>query len=153
MEQKPTVWAEVVLIAQPLIEDGNCLDVVDRPSLRHLSGDLPAELQVIDRRLEVIFDTLFVENHGSFEPHYQLETWRMSARVAAHFLAAGLEIPAAAGAAKPNAAQLWRTIRQVQSDSGEPFMPMAADRYHLIDDVVVRRPAEDGLAANDFKIP
>jgi hypothetical protein len=78
-----------------------------------------------------IFDTFFVENHGSFEPHYQLETWRMSARVAAHFLAAGLEIPAAAGAAKPSAAQLWRTIRRVQSDSGEPFMPMDADRYHL----------------------
>lgn len=78
-----------------------------------------------------IFDTFFVENHGSFEPHYQLETWRMSARVAAHFLAAGRQLPAAAGAAKPNAAQLWRTIRHVQSDSGEPFMPMNPDRYHL----------------------
>lgn len=78
-----------------------------------------------------IFDTFFVENHGSFEPHYQLETWRMSARVAAHFLAAGREVPAAATTAKPSAAQLWRTIRRVQSDSGEPFMPMDDDRYHL----------------------
>ena len=78
-----------------------------------------------------IFDTFFVENHGSFEPHYQLETWRMSARVSAHFLAAGRPIPAAVGAAKPSAAQLWRTIRRVLSDSGEPFMPMDADRYHL----------------------
>lgn len=78
-----------------------------------------------------IFDTFFVENHGSFEPHYQLETWRMSARVTAHFLAAGLEVPTMAGAAKPSAAQLWRTIRRVQSDSGEPFMPMDDDRYHL----------------------
>jgi hypothetical protein len=78
-----------------------------------------------------IFDTFFVENHGSFEPHYQLETWRMSARVTAHFLAAGREVPQAATTAKPSAAQLWRTIRRVQSDSGEPFMPMDDDRYHL----------------------
>ncbi len=78
-----------------------------------------------------IFDTFFVENHGSFEPHYQLETWRMSARVTAHFLAAGLDVPTIAGVDKPSAAQLWRTIRRVQSDSGEPFMPMDDDRYHL----------------------
>lgn len=77
-----------------------------------------------------IFDTFFVENHGSFEPHYQLETWRMSARVAAHFLAAGRPLPAAL-TAKPNGEQLWRTIRHVESDSGEPFMPMDEDRYHL----------------------
>ena len=77
-----------------------------------------------------IFDTFYVENHGSFEPHYQLETWRMSARVAAHFLAAGRALPDALGA-KPNGTQLWRTIRRVQSDSGEPFMPMDDDRYHL----------------------
>jgi hypothetical protein len=55
----------------------------------------------------------------------------MSARVAAHFLAAGREIPLAATSAKPSAAQLWHTIRRVQSESGEPFMPMDADRYHL----------------------
>ena len=77
-----------------------------------------------------IFDTFFVENHGSFEPHYQLETWRMSARVTAHLLAAGRELPGALSA-KPSGVQLWRTIRRVLSDSGEPFMPMDADRYHL----------------------
>jgi hypothetical protein len=77
-----------------------------------------------------VFDTFFVENHGSFEPHYQLETFRMSARVTAHFLAAGRAVPAAV-TAKPNGTKLWETIRRVQSDSGEPFMPMDADRYHL----------------------
>lgn len=77
-----------------------------------------------------IYDTFLVENHGSFEPHYQLETYRMSARVTAHFLAAGTPLPAAV-AAKPNGVQLWRTIRRVMSDSGEPFMPMDGDRYHL----------------------
>ena len=77
-----------------------------------------------------IFDTFLVENHGSFEPHYQLETWRMSARVAAHFLAAGTELPAAI-TAKPNGDRLWETIRRVLSNSGEPFMPMIGDRYHL----------------------
>ena len=77
-----------------------------------------------------IFDTFLVENHGSFEPHYQLETWRMSARVAAHFLAAGTELPPAI-TAKPNGDRLWETIRRVMSNSGEPFMPMIGDRYHL----------------------
>ena len=77
-----------------------------------------------------IFDTFLVENHGSFEPHYQMETWRMSARVAAHFLAAGVPLPKAI-TAKPNGDRLWETIRRVQSDSGEPFMPMIGDRYHL----------------------
>jgi hypothetical protein len=79
-----------------------------------------------------VFDTFLVENHGSFEPHYQLETWRMSARVATQFLAAGRdrEMPRALWA-KPNGVQLWRTVKQVLSSSGEPFMPMNADRYHL----------------------
>jgi hypothetical protein len=77
-----------------------------------------------------VFDTFYVENHGSFEPHYQLETYRMSARVAAHFLTAGQPLPEAL-TAKPNGDQLWRTIRRVMSDSGEPFMPMDGDRYHL----------------------
>ena len=77
-----------------------------------------------------IFDTFLVENHGSFEPHYQLETWRMSARIAAHFLVAGRPVPTAA-LAKPNGERLWQTIRRVQSNSGEPFMPMIGDRYHL----------------------
>lgn len=77
-----------------------------------------------------IFGTFIVENHGSFEPHYQMETWRMSARVAAHFITAGRPVPTAV-TAKPNGRQLWNTIRRVMSDSGEPFMPMDNDRYHL----------------------
>jgi hypothetical protein len=77
-----------------------------------------------------IFDTFLVENHGSFEPHYQMETWRMAARVAAHFITAGQPMPTAL-TAKPNGTALWRTIRRVMSDSGEPFMPMNGDRYHL----------------------
>jgi F5/8 type C domain-containing protein len=77
-----------------------------------------------------IYDTFIVENHGSFEPHYQMETWRMSARVAAHFMAAGQPVPASV-TRKPNGRQLWATMRRVMSDSGEPFMPMINDRYHL----------------------
>jgi F5/8 type C domain-containing protein len=77
-----------------------------------------------------IYDTFFVENHGSFEPCYQEETWRMSARVAAHFMLAGRPVPPAA-TAKPSGRQLWATMMQVMSNSGEPFMPMIDDRYHL----------------------
>ena len=77
-----------------------------------------------------IFDTFIVENHGSFEPNYQMETWRMSARVAAHFLVAGTALPSAI-TAKPNGNRLWETVRRVESKSGEPFMPMIGDRYHL----------------------
>lgn len=77
-----------------------------------------------------IYDTFLVENHGSFSPCYQEETWRMSGRVAAHFMAAGQPVPAAV-TAKPNGRQLWATMMQVMSNSGEPLMPMINDRYHL----------------------
>lgn len=77
-----------------------------------------------------IWDTFLVENHGSFSPCYQEETWRMSARVAAHFMLAGQPMPAAV-TAKPNERQLWATMMQTMSTSGEPFMPTVDDRTHL----------------------
>ncbi|RAO00609.1 Chondroitin AC lyase [Micromonospora saelicesensis] len=77
-----------------------------------------------------IHDTFLVENHGSFGPHYQEELWRTAGRTAAHFLTAGQPLPEAL-TRQPSAAQLWRTMRLLASDAGEPFMPMVADRYHL----------------------
>jgi hypothetical protein len=40
-----------------------------------------------------LYDTFIVENHGSFEPHYQCELWRTSARNGVHFLTAGRPCP------------------------------------------------------------
>ncbi|MEU7774868.1 discoidin domain-containing protein [Micromonospora taraxaci] len=77
-----------------------------------------------------IYDTFLVENHGSFGPHYQEELWRTAGRTAAHFLTAGQPLPEALSR-QPNGDQLWRTMRLLASDAGEPFMPMVADRYHL----------------------
>jgi hypothetical protein len=77
-----------------------------------------------------IYDTFIVENHGSFEPHYLEETWRTDARDGIQFLLAGDTLPAML-TEQPNTAQLWRTIEQVSSAQGEPFMPMIDDRYHL----------------------
>lgn len=77
-----------------------------------------------------IFDTFIVENHGSFEPHYQEETWRTDGRDGIQFLLAGRPLPAML-TEQPNAAQLWRTMMQDSSAQGEPFMEMINDRYHL----------------------
>ncbi|WP_433535128.1 discoidin domain-containing protein [Micromonospora sp. CA-249363] len=77
-----------------------------------------------------IHDTFLVENHGSFGPHYQEELWRTAGRTAAHFLTAGQPLPEAL-TRQPSGDQLWRTMRLLASDAGEPFMPMVADRYHL----------------------
>ncbi|MFC3502322.1 discoidin domain-containing protein [Micromonospora krabiensis] len=77
-----------------------------------------------------IHDSFLVENHGSFGPHYQEELWRTAGRTAAHFLTAGQPLPEAL-TRQPNGAELWRTMRLMASDAGEPFMPMVADRYHL----------------------
>ncbi|MEV6374851.1 discoidin domain-containing protein [Micromonospora musae] len=77
-----------------------------------------------------IHDAFLVENHGSFGPHYQEELWRTAGRTAAHFLTAGQPLPEAL-TRQPNGAELWRTMRLMASDAGEPFMPMVADRYHL----------------------
>ncbi|MFD0786173.1 hypothetical protein ACFQZ8_19925, partial [Micromonospora azadirachtae] len=77
-----------------------------------------------------IHDSFLVENHGSFGPHYQEELWRTAGRTAAHFLTAGQPLPEVL-TRQPNGAELWRTMRLMASDAGEPFMPMVADRYHL----------------------
>ncbi|MER6167355.1 discoidin domain-containing protein [Streptomyces violaceorubidus] len=77
-----------------------------------------------------VYDTFIVENHGSFGPHYQAEMWRTSGRNAAHFLAAGEQLPEVL-TRQPNAERLWRTLLGVMSDAGEPLMPMVDDREHL----------------------
>ncbi|MFF1923409.1 discoidin domain-containing protein [Streptomyces sp. NPDC058221] len=77
-----------------------------------------------------LYDSFIVENHNSFGPHYQAELWRTSGRNAAHFITAGRPMPQVL-TAQPNATPLWRTLRMVMSDSGEPLMPMVADREHL----------------------
>jgi hypothetical protein len=77
-----------------------------------------------------LYDTFIVENHGSFGPHYQEELWRTSGRNSIHFLTAGQPLPEVL-TAQPNGERLWRSILAVMSDSGEPLMPMVADREHL----------------------
>jgi hypothetical protein len=77
-----------------------------------------------------LWDTFLVENHGSFEPHYQEEVWRTSARTAIHYLTAGRALPQVV-TDQPNTGPLWRSILNVMSDAGEPFMPMINDREHL----------------------
>ncbi|MFJ8885252.1 discoidin domain-containing protein [Streptomyces sp. NPDC102402] len=77
-----------------------------------------------------LYDSFIVENHDSFGPHYQAELWRTSGRNAAHFITAGQPMPEVL-TAQPNAVPLWRTLRMVMSDAGEPLMPMVADREHL----------------------
>ncbi|MEV7405170.1 discoidin domain-containing protein [Streptomyces sp. NPDC091267] len=77
-----------------------------------------------------LYDSFIVENHNSFGPHYQEELWRTSGRNAAHFITAGQPLPQVL-TAQPNAAPLWRTLKMVMSDAGEPLMPMVADREHL----------------------
>jgi hypothetical protein len=77
-----------------------------------------------------IFDTFVVENHGSVNPHYQAELWRTAGRAAIHFMAAGKPVPSIL-TAQPNGRELWRTLKLLASDAGEPVMPMVADRYHL----------------------
>ena len=77
-----------------------------------------------------LHDTFIVENHGSANPHYQAELWRIAGRAAIHFLAAGKPLPQVL-TRQPNGRQLWRTLRLLAGDAGEPVMPMVADRYHL----------------------
>ncbi|NHA68550.1 discoidin domain-containing protein [Phycicoccus sp. CMS6Z-2] len=85
---------------------------------------------VSDNRAHNVWDTFAVENHGSFGPHYQSELWRTGGRNAAHFIAAGRELPEVI-THQPNSDPLWRVILGVMSDSGEPLMPMVDDREHL----------------------
>lgn len=77
-----------------------------------------------------IHDTYIVENHESFGPHYQSDSWRSGARNAIHFLLHDEPLPEIL-TRQPNSAELWESIKMVMSDQGEPFMPMVADREFL----------------------
>ncbi|MEV0893819.1 discoidin domain-containing protein [Promicromonospora sp. NPDC050262] len=77
-----------------------------------------------------IHDTYIVENHESFGPHYQSDSWRSGARNAIHFLLRDEPLPEIL-TRQPNSAELWESIKLVMSDQGEPFMPMVRDREFL----------------------
>jgi hypothetical protein len=102
------------------------LPAADRANLARLDGLLVKERN----RAHNLHDTFIVENHDTVNPHYQAELWRTAARSAIHFLAAGKPVPEVL-LHPPNGQQLWRTLRLLASDAGEPVMPMIADRYHL----------------------
>ncbi|MFG1605299.1 discoidin domain-containing protein [Actinoplanes sp. NPDC049265] len=102
------------------------LPTADRANLARLDGLLIKERN----RAHNIHDTFIVENHETVNPHYQAEMWRTAGRAAIHFMAAGKPVPEVL-LHQPNGQQLWRTLRLLASDAGEPVMPMIADRYHL----------------------
>ncbi|WP_020018056.1 discoidin domain-containing protein [Promicromonospora sukumoe] len=77
-----------------------------------------------------IHDTYIVENHESFGPHYQSDSWRSGARNAIHFLLRDEPLPEIL-TRQPNSAELRESIKLVMSDQGEPFMPMVRDREFL----------------------
>jgi hypothetical protein len=102
------------------------LPVADRVNDAVLDGQKVSKRMVAHN----IYDTFVVENHDSANPHYQAELWRTAGRAAIHFLAAGKPLPQVL-TSQPNGEQLWRTLRLLASDAGEPVMPMVSDRYHL----------------------
>lgn len=106
--------------------NASALPAADRANPAMVDGDR------VDRRSTAhnLHDTFIVENHGSANPHYQAELWRTAGRAAIHFLVAGRPLPEVL-THQPNGEQLWRTLRLLASDAGEPVMPMIADRYHL----------------------
>ncbi|MEV6491899.1 discoidin domain-containing protein, partial [Actinoplanes sp. NPDC051633] len=106
--------------------NASALPAADRANLSRQDGALVRERS----RAHNIHDTFVVENHDSVNPHYQAELWRTAGRAAIHFITAGKPVPDVL-LHQPNGAQLWRTLRLLASDAGEPVMPMVADRYHL----------------------
>lgn len=80
--------------------------------------------------MQTIYDTYLVENHGSFGPHYQSDIWRSGGRNAIQFILNDQPIPEYLKH-QPNSAELWRSIKMVMSNQGEPFMPMVNDREYL----------------------
>src|SRR4051812_15622 len=106
--------------------NASALPAADRANLSRQDGALVRERS----RAHNIHDTFVVENHESVNPHYQAELWRTAGRAAIHFMTAGKPVPDVL-LHQPNGEQLWRTLRLLASDAGEPVMPMIADRYHL----------------------
>ncbi|AGL14213.1 discoidin domain-containing protein [Actinoplanes sp. N902-109] len=102
------------------------LPVADRANPATIDGERIDQLLTAHN----LHDSFIVENHQSANPHYQAELWRTAGRTAIHFLLAGQPLPQVLSR-QPNGEQLWRTLRLLASDAGEPVMPMVADRYHL----------------------
>ncbi|WP_189080019.1 discoidin domain-containing protein [Mangrovihabitans endophyticus] len=106
------------------------LPAADRANAARLDG-LP-----VRERAEAhnIYDTFIVAGQdaagrGAADPYLQAEVWRVAARTAIHFLVAGKALPQLLTHA-PNGEQLWRTLKLLATDAGEPVMPMAGDHYH-----------------------
>jgi hypothetical protein len=106
--------------------NASAVPVADRANLARLDGATVRERSTADN----VYDTFIVEHHDAVHPHYQAELWRTAGRAAIHFLLAGKPVPEVL-LRPPNGEQLWRTLRLLASDAGEPVMPMAPDRYHL----------------------
>ncbi|MEV4709014.1 discoidin domain-containing protein [Actinoplanes sp. NPDC049316] len=106
--------------------NASALPVADRANPAVVDGDR------IDQRTTAhnIHDSFIVESQGSASPDHQAELWRTAGRAAIHFMVAGQPVPEIL-TRRPSGEQLWRTLRLLASDAGEPVMPMAADRYHL----------------------
>ena len=102
------------------------LPAADRANLARLDGLLVKERN----RARTLHDTFVVEHDAAVDPHHQAELWRTAGRAAIHFLAAGKPVPEVL-LHQPNGEQLWRTLRLLGSDAGEPVMPMVTSRYHL----------------------
>ncbi|WP_239158808.1 discoidin domain-containing protein [Winogradskya humida] len=102
------------------------LPVADRANPAVVDGER------IDQLLTArnLHDSFIVEHNGSADPYAQAELWRTAGRAAIHFLVAKQPLPQVL-IHQPNGDQLWRTLRLLASDAGEPVLPMAADRYHL----------------------
>ncbi|UQU64404.1 discoidin domain-containing protein [Couchioplanes caeruleus] len=106
--------------------NASALPVADRANPAVVDGDR------IDQRTTAhnIHDSFIVESDGSVSPDHQAELWRTAGRSAIHFLVAGQPVPEIL-TRQPSGEQLWRTLRLLASDAGEPVMPMATERYHL----------------------
>ncbi len=88
--------------------------------------------QRIDRLVtaQTVHGGFVVEHGGAVDPYHQAELWRTAGRAAVHFLAAGRPLPEVL-TRQPNGVPLWRTLRLLASDAGEPIMPMVTEHYHL----------------------
>ncbi|MFI5938348.1 discoidin domain-containing protein [Actinoplanes sp. NPDC051494] len=101
------------------------LPAADRANPALIDGDRIDQL-VTAHNLD---DTFAVRRDELVNPFHQSELWRTAGRSAIHFLVAGQPLPPVL-TRRPNGDELWRTLRLLAGDAGEPVMPMAADHYH-----------------------
>jgi hypothetical protein len=101
------------------------------PAADRLNAAVVDGVKVSDRAVaHNIDDSFIVEQSDVADPHATAELWRIAGRSAVHFLAAGKPLPQVL-TRQPNSEELWRTLRLLASDAGEPVQPVSADFYHL----------------------